>query len=494
MSAARVAFITINSTVSGGKALRALNNLKSTQTELYDCGKNPNMVQEYCKNYDKSKKDEPYYDVLASQIATLIPELFDQYFTNIPIDLVEEGNNLNGFHPQHDNSVVFKMKQTMFDNKEKLTRKDMNELFKYADKTTEHVFIYGPITDIIYTELENKILTCQHNIIIHVQGENILNDKGKDGDCEFGLESKGNLYLNSFNYQNSMKNSQKLRTLIQTNDKCQAFTVACINNPELCVKSVRDEPLKFPLNENGVEIKNGLPIIYGIFYDHICDLINGTFRCNLLYNKLNITTIYQDLVDKDNMTSIVFLHLHNLNLQMMNVHLIGRESYKLQYNKSDVEHYQVMNFNKIKEELKPHKLLNHRNIELNMGKSGDKYWPDFKDTSYELVYDSEYTKAHYLLGCECFITCIADLLDLYKNQHKINYIVNENTLIANPSSDESRIALFNEILFYPYLNTYIMTINKMNPNYFKDSPYSKVVNNATFISDKELYEYTKHQV
>ena len=129
-----------------------------------------------------------------------------------------------------------------------------------------------------------------------------------------------------------------------------------------------------------------------------------------------------------------------------------------------------------------------------MGKSGDKYWPDFKDTSYELVYDSEYTKAHYLLGCECFITCIADLLDLYKNQHKINYIVNENTLIANPSSDESRIALFNEILFYPYLNTYIMTINKMNPNYFKDSPYSKVVNNATFISDKELYEYTKHQV
>ena len=68
----------------------------------------------------------------------------------------------------------------------------------------------------LYTDLLIEIKTNKNNLIIHLQGENILDEKGKDGDTVFGLESKGNLFLNAFNYQNNMKNANKLRELIQT--------------------------------------------------------------------------------------------------------------------------------------------------------------------------------------------------------------------------------------------------------------------------------------
>ena len=54
-------------------------------------------------------------------------------------------------------------------------------------------------------------------LVIHLQGENFLNNQGNDGDMIFGMESKGNLFKNAFNYQNCMKNAQKLRRFIQSN-------------------------------------------------------------------------------------------------------------------------------------------------------------------------------------------------------------------------------------------------------------------------------------
>ena len=38
-------------------------------------------------------------------------------------------------------------------------------------------------------------------------------NKVQDGDIIYGMESKGNLFKNSLNYQNSMKNSQIFRYL-----------------------------------------------------------------------------------------------------------------------------------------------------------------------------------------------------------------------------------------------------------------------------------------
>jgi hypothetical protein len=91
-----VIFIAYNSTITGGKALRVLNEMSSTQEMLYK-NESKNMVKSYCENYDKAKKNEPFYDVIASQIATLNQVDFDSNFTYCAVDLIEEGSNISEF-------------------------------------------------------------------------------------------------------------------------------------------------------------------------------------------------------------------------------------------------------------------------------------------------------------------------------------------------------------------------------------------------------------
>ena len=50
-----VIFIAYNSTITGGKALRVLNQIDYTQEMLYK-NESKNMVKSYCENYDKAKK------------------------------------------------------------------------------------------------------------------------------------------------------------------------------------------------------------------------------------------------------------------------------------------------------------------------------------------------------------------------------------------------------------------------------------------------------
>ena len=72
-----VVFIAYNSTITGGKALRSYNMMNSTQELLYK-NESKNMVKAYCEKYDKAKKNEPFYDVIASQIAALNNVDFDK--------------------------------------------------------------------------------------------------------------------------------------------------------------------------------------------------------------------------------------------------------------------------------------------------------------------------------------------------------------------------------------------------------------------------------
>ena len=68
MPQANVVFIAYNSTITGGKALRVLMRW-ILHKKCYIKMKVKNMVKKYCENYDKAKKNEPFYDVIASQIA-----------------------------------------------------------------------------------------------------------------------------------------------------------------------------------------------------------------------------------------------------------------------------------------------------------------------------------------------------------------------------------------------------------------------------------------
>ena len=117
------------------------------------------MVKAYCQNYDKAKSNEPYYDVLASQMALNNEEIFDRNFTYVSVDLEESGSNLEEFHPKHEDPLVFKMRSKIIDGKTTFTRKDFNTMYEYNNINTEHIFIYGPITSEILYDLKEKMNT-----------------------------------------------------------------------------------------------------------------------------------------------------------------------------------------------------------------------------------------------------------------------------------------------------------------------------------------------
>ena len=252
-----------------------------------------------------------------------------------------------------------------------------------------------------------------------------------------------------------MKNANKLRELIQTEKSCQAFTIRCKIESDLCLNNIGDEELLWPLKGDRKEIKNGLPKIYIKFYEDIKKLIDGKFDDYTNYNKINTTYIYQDMVDKDNMSSIAFLVINSINEPL--VSLIGRETFMLMNSDVKVKNYQALHLPNIPECIRPDGV---EKIELDFGKTKKSYWPAFKNTNYDLKYDKEMTLYHYYLMANCFKICTNDLLKLYTSK-KIYYVYNES-LITNPSSDENHMPLLNEILFFPSLNTYIMCINKFD--------------------------------
>ena len=491
-----VIFVAYNSTITGSKILRELNKLPSTQKKLYD-GDASNMVKAYCQNYDKAKSNEPYYDVLASQMALNNEEIFDRNFTYVSVDLEESGSNLEEFHPKHEDPLVFKMRSKIIDGKTTFTRKDFNTMYEYNNINTEHIFIYGPITSEILYELKEKMNTHIQNktkLHIHFQGENILNNEGNDGDTIYGMESKGNLFKNSFNYQNSMAPAREFRRFIQETPECEAFTILCTSTEADRVTDVEGVTLKWKDNKgNESDIIGGLPKIYLSYYDDIINLINGKFNNNeCKYETLNITSIYQDMVDKDNSSSIVFLLLHSI--KDPNIILIGREAFELTYKNRVIPHYQFLNCSLAPKVIKPSNISEmHNNIELNMGQTTLTYWPAFKDDNYELEYSSYDTVNHYNIMSICFEMCVNDLLKYYKKKcnsiqkNYMKYIAKPSNLFQSP--------LLNEILFFPALNTLIKSINSIDSNILSHihPELTQVTSNGTFLDNMRISNiYTEY--
>ena len=489
MPKTNVVFIAYNSTITGGKALRVLNEMDSTQEMLYKNG-SKNMVKSYCENYDKAKKNEPFYDVIASQIATLNQTDFDKNFTYCAVDLNEKGNNMDSFHPNQPDPLVFKMNSKYIEGKETFTREDFNDYYKYNDVKTQHIFIYGPLTDSMYGDIENNMKTHINNntqLVIHLQGENFLDDKGNDGDMIFGMESKGNLFKNAFNYQNCMKNAQKLRTFIQSNRFCESFTVLCTSPEDKQKTEIKGIPLMWK-NRDGTTapIGGGLPQIYIDFYSDISHLIQGQLNYSAsTYEKLNITKIYQDMVDKDNSSSIVFLILNSLNSP--ETHLIGREAFSLLYNSEEVSHHQFLNSSLAPRVLKPKSISEkHNNIELNTATPTDTYWPAFKDSNYELEYSSYDTVNHYILMTHCFKISIQNLMECYDKTYN-NFYDDFSKNIAKPS-DKKNVPLMNEIIFFPALNTLIKSVNSVDTTELNEihMELAEITSNDTYLSNNKL--------
>ena len=366
--------------------------------------------------------------------------------------------------------------------------KNFNQHYKYNQPNTEHLFIYGPITDSIYQEIEINMknhISNNTQLVIHLQGENFLNNQGNDGDMIFGLESKGNLFKNAFNYQNCMKNAQKLRRFIQSNSFCESFTVLSISTEEQRMNEINGKPLIWK-NRDGSEtpICGGLPQIYIDFYNDISDLIQGKLDYSQ-YEKLNITKIYQDMVDKDNSSSIVFLILNSLNTP--ETYLIGRESFSLLYKGQQVLHHQFLNCSLAPAFLKPDSISEkHKNIELDVSKATDLYWPAFKDNNYELQYCLYDTVNNYLLMSSCFELSIHNLLEYYDktyDKYKCDFLQN----IAKPC-DKNQMPLMNEIIFFPALNTLIESINNIDSKILMEvnTELTHITSNKNYLSVNKL--------
>ena len=496
MPQTNVVFIAYNSTITGGKALRVLNEMDSTQELLYK-NESKNMVKSYCENYDKAKKNEPFYDVIASQIATLNQTDFDKNFTYCAVDLNEEGNNMDSFHPSQPDPLVFKMNSKYIEGKETFTRDNFNDYYKYNDSETQHIFIYGPLTDSMYKDIENNMKTHINNntqLVIHLQGENFLNNAGNDGDFIFGMESKSNLFKNAFNYQNCMKNAQKLRRFIQSNSYCESFTVICTSPEDVRRNEINGVQLLWK-NRDGTTapIGGGIPQIYIDFYSDISYLIQGKLNYTAkYYEKLNITKIYQDMVDKDNSSSVVFLILNSLNSP--ETYLIGREAFSLLYNKEKLSHHQFLNSSLAPSFLKPDSISQtHNNIELDMSKTSDRYWPAFEDTNYELAYSSYDTVNHYILMTHCFKISIQNLMECYDKTYN-SFYDDFSKNIAKPS-DKKNVPLMNEIIFFPALNTLIKSVNSVDTTELNEihMELAEITSNSTYLSNSKLsYLYDQY--
>ena len=342
----------------------------------------------------------------------------------------------------------------------------------------------------MYEDIENnmkKHISNNTQLVIHLQGENFLNKEGNDGDMIFGMESKGNLFKNSFNYQNCMKNAQKLRKFIQSNSQCESFTILCTSPEDERKTKINEISLTWKNRDGKITpIEGGLPEIYIDFYSDISDLIQGKLDYSAkFYEKLNITKIYQDMVDKDNSSSVVFLILNSLNNP--ETHLIGREAFSLLYNKEEVPHHQFLNCAFAPSFLKPDSISQtHNNIELDMTKATDTYWPAFKDTNYKLEYSSYDTVNHYILMTNCFKISIHNLLECYDKTYD-GFCTNFSKNIAKPS-EKKNAPLMNEIIFFPALNTLIKSINiidktKLNEIHIE---LTEITSNSTYLSNNKL--------
>ena len=64
------------------------------------------------------------------------------------------------------------MNSKYIEGKETFTRENFNQHYKYNQSNTEHLFIYGPITDSIYQEIEINMknhISNNTQLVIHLR-------------------------------------------------------------------------------------------------------------------------------------------------------------------------------------------------------------------------------------------------------------------------------------------------------------------------------------
>jgi len=443
-------FIAYSSVMTGSTQLRCLNVY--LQKAMY--GERADVMEtafaQYCKLYDGSKKDEPFYDGILTAMATLEHETFNKNFSLIPVELTEQ---MGEDGPDH--FLAMQAGTRIFTMTPKPDWEEPGEHRALIYNGAQHVFLLGPITDAVLHEVRD-LLKSPTKIVFHFQGESQVEgfrgSKFKERNpVEFyGMNAKGNLFANAFNYQNQMSNAADLRALM-SGENVMCWTPNCKKDIVRGLQ-VPDIP----------KVKAGLriPLIMQSFYDDMISLMKTPLKIfTLKYAQLKVNLVCQDMTDKDNLMALMWLQRCTENQPRLL--LIGKEQWKIE--KKDgtrVPHYNIFSSDLVPAKFRAQDLgmeiadietNDDLNISIVWGGSFETHWPN-SDPAYTFKKSDKGTKAQFRLQKQFFLAMLAQgspvmLARCWK------HIEGADVASCCPTPFTTAGMFFNELLFFPTLNT-----------------------------------------
>ena len=283
--------ISYDSKCTGSKELR-MDNIKNVFQRIKDEVRTP--IGDYAFAYDSAgKSKEPIFDGYLAGIALLSAETFNTHFNYIPIQY-------------NDCKRPSKMESGLSTNY--LDGSFSREHLPIDYTTSKHVFLLGPMTQ----HAVEYVKSIQGDVIFHVQGE--ASGVKKTTTYPDAMTEHNTIFPISFNLWTGEECSRQIRAMMNS-----AFTVKC--RPDIILESVD------VLNNTGLmlSLTVSIPSIYVQLRNYMVESLLDR-KINIDFQPIQITAIFQDMIDKDNSISCYMLLNHTSMIPYLS--LIGRRVYK----------------------------------------------------------------------------------------------------------------------------------------------------------------------
>ena len=308
--------ISYDSNLTGSKDLRCDNIdnvwgiIKGKPTE------NLSEIGKYAAEYDKvGKNTEPLYDGYLACIALLNDDKFDESFKYIEVEYADEGQNDDPRVSRLSTCVVslnLGVENINGDVEGEYNRMKLN----YS--SAKHVFLMSPFTQACVDyirSLENE----EGTIIFHVQGEATCKSDTKKSTVEYPnqMTSHPNLFPLGFNLWTGEAQAFDVRQMM--NERYTVKLKPGIPRDQLQLTDNRDKTKKFDASIPKIMVSMRNYMI------NACLLKSVSNTVELEFAKLNISAIFQDMIDKDNLVSCWVLMKNSMSSPKLS--LVGRRVY-----------------------------------------------------------------------------------------------------------------------------------------------------------------------
>ena len=340
--------ITYDSKCTGSKELR-MDNIKNVFHVLKDNQDILTKIGEYAYAYDScGKMKEPIFDGYLAGIALLSSDEFDKHFMYVPTQ----------FRDAPRKSPMEAGLSTAY----------MDGSFSRADlpyDTAKHVFLLGPMNQTAV----DYINTLTGDVIFHVQGDasNLVHKTTSYPDA---MTEHPGIFSCAFNLFTGEECSRLIRSKMN-----RSYTVKC--KPDISLEKVDVLSNTGPMTPLTVDI----PCIYVSIRKYMMTILMGG-EASLPLQHMNIDSIFQDMIDKDNSVSCWMLLTYSTFPKLS---LIGRRVYR-----SDAVPFSSYSFTA-------------------MDASGDVHFPSLKEGVTNQVFDADATRANHKRGVDGFHTLLKGL-------------------------------------------------------------------------------------